>query len=266
MRVLIACDMEGISGVTHWDQVDPKHAEYPRFRALMTDDVNAAIDGALDAGATSIIVTDGHNNGRNVLIEKLHAPARLVCGSPAPLSMVEGAADVDVAFFVGYHARAGTPEAILCHTWTDQVRDVWLNEVAVGEIGLNAAVCGHFGVPVVLVTGDQSATAEARERLGPIETVVVKRALSRMSAECYPLADNHAAIRLAAAHALVRTNTPYTVSAPITLKVELSRPDQVDRTLNIPGLQRLTGTSVQWVGQDMPAVYRTFRAIASLGN
>ena len=90
MRVLIAVDMEGISGVVHWDHVKPGHFEYARFREIMTEEVNAAIDGALDGGATSVVVTDGHNDGRNILIEKLHAPARLNSGSPAPLSMVEG--------------------------------------------------------------------------------------------------------------------------------------------------------------------------------
>ncbi len=162
MRVLIAVDMEGISGVTHWDHVKPGHPEYTRFREIMTEEVNAAIDGALDGGATSIVVSDGHNNGCNILIEKLHAPARLNSGSPAPLSMVEGADQADRVFFVGYHARANTPHAILCHTWTDQVRHVWLNQQEVGEIGLNAAVCGSFGAPVVLITGDQAADRKKR--------------------------------------------------------------------------------------------------------
>ncbi len=266
MRVLIAADMEGISGVTQWEHVDPKHAEYQRYRSIMTDEINAAIDGALDGGATSVIVTDGHHAGHNVLIEKLHAPAHLICGSPAPLSMVEGVQNSDVVFFIGYHAMAGTPEAVLCHTWTDQVRGVWLNDRAVGEIGLNAAVCGSFNVPIGLVTGDQAATQEAIDLLGPIETVVVKRALSRMAAECYPVEENHAAILLAAAHAVAKTFTPLHIAAPITLKIELSRPDQIDRALRVPGTERLSGTQIQWIGDDIRAVYRAFRAIVSLGD
>lgn len=266
MRVLIAVDMEGISGVTHWDHVDPKHAEYQRFRSIMTDEINAAIDGAIGGGATSIVVTDGHNNGRNVLIEKLRSSAHLISGSPAPLSMVDGAPGSDVAVFIGYHAMAGTANAMLCHTWTDQVRGVWLNDRAVGEIGLNAAVCGAYNVPIGLVTGDFAATQEARDLLGPIETVVVKQALGRMAAECYPIEDNHRAIRFAAARAVSHPPAPWTVAAPITLKVELSRPDQIDRALRLPASQRVNGTTIQWIGHDMPEVYRAFRAIVGLGD
>lgn len=266
MRVLIAVDMEGISGVTHWDHVKPGHAEYTRFREVMTEEVNAAIDGALDGGATSIVVTDGHSDGRNILIEKLHAPAHLNSGSPAPLSMVEGVPQVDRVFFVGYHARAGTPAAILCHTWTDQVRHVWLNQQEIGEIGLNAAVCGSFNVPVVMITGDQAAIREATDLLGPIETVVVKTASGRMSAECNPIAEMHLAIRHTAAYAMVRQAQPYLVAAPITLRVELARPDQIDRALRVPGSQRVDGVTVEWVGNDTVSVYHAFRALVGLGG
>jgi len=266
MRVLIAVDMEGISGVVHWDHVKPGHFEYDRFRQIMTDEVNAAIDGALDGGASSVVVTDGHNDGRNILIEKLRAPARLNSGSPAPLSMVEGVQQAEVVFFIGYHARAGTPDAILCHTWTDQVRSVWLNDREVGEIGLNAAVCGSFGARVSLITGDRAAVQEALDLLGPIESVVVKTASGRMSAECLPIEETRTAIRHAAAHAMVRQIPPVVIAAPIRLRVQLTRPDQIDRALRVPGSQRLDGVTIEWIGDDMVSVYHAFRAIAGLGN
>jgi D-amino peptidase len=266
MRVLIAVDMEGISGVVHWDHVKPGHFEYARFREIMTDEVNAAIDGALDGGATSVVVTDGHNDGRNILIEKLHAPARLNSGSPAPLSMVEGVQQAEIVFFVGYHARANTPEAILCHTWNDQVRGVWLNDREVGEIGLNATVCGSFGARVALITGDHAAVQEAIDLLGPIESVVVKTASGRMSAECLPTEETRLAIRRAAAHAMVRQVAPLIISPPIRLRVELTRPDQVDRALRVPGSKRIDGVTLEWIGDGMVGVYHAFRAIAGLGN
>ena len=266
MRVLIAVDMEGISGVVHWDHVKPGHFEYDRFRQIMTEEVNAAIDGALDGGATSVIVTDGHNDGRNIFIEKLHAPARLNSGSPAPLSMVEGVQQAEVVFFIGYHARANTPDAILCHTWNDQVRGVWLNDREVGEIGLNAAVCGSFGARVSLITGDRAAVQEAIDLLGPIESVVVKSAQGRMCAECLPIEETRTAIRHAAAHAMVRQIPPLVIAAPIRLRVALTRPDQIDRALSVPGSQRVDGVTIEWIGDDMVSVYRAFIAIAGLGN
>ena len=266
MRVLVAADMEGISGVVHRDHVKPGHFEYARFRELMTEEVNAAIDGALDGGATSVVVTDGHNNGCNILVEKLRAPARLNSGSPAPLSMVEGVQNADRVFFIGYHARANTPDAILCHTWTDQVRGVWLNDREVGEIGLNAAVCGSFGACVALITGDRAAVQEAVDLLGPIESVVVKSANGRMSAECLPVEENRAAIRHAAAHAMVRQVSPLIIGTPLRLRVELTRPDQIDRALRVPGSKRSGGGAIEWTGNDMVSVYHAFRAIAGLAG
>lgn len=265
MRVLIAVDMEGISGVVHWDHVQPGHFEYARFREIMTEEVNAAIDGALDGGATSVIVTDGHNDGRNILIEQLHTPARLNSGSPAPLSMVEGTQQVEVVFFIGYHARANTPDAILCHTWNDQVRGVWLNDQEVGEIGLNAAVCGSFGARVALISGDRAAVQEAIDLLGPIEAVIVKTASGRMAAECLSVTETRTAIRHAAAHAMVRQIPPLVIRAPIRLRVELTRPDQIDRALRVPGSKRIDGVTLEWIGDDMVSVYRAFRAIVGCG-
>ncbi len=266
MRVLIAVDMEGISGVVHWDHVQPGHFEYARFREIMTEEVNAAIDGALDGGATSVVVTDGHSDGCNILIEKLHTPARLNSGSPAPLSMVEGVQQADCVFFIGYHARANTPDAILCHTWSDQVRGAWLNDQIVGEIGLNAAVCGSFGARVALITGDRAAVQEAIDLLGPIESVIVKTARGRLGAECLPVEETRTAIRHAAAHAMVRQIPPFVINPPIRLRVELTLPDQIDRALRVPGSKRIDGVSIEWIGGDMVSVYHAFRAIVGLGR
>ena len=188
MKILIAADMEGITGVVDSNQTNPSHAEYNRFRRLMTGDVNAAIRGAFDAGADEVVVSDGHWFNLNVLIEEFDPRARLNTGSPRPFSMVEGVQHgVDGVLLVGYHARVGTQDAILDHTWSSgRVDGVWLNGEIVGEIGLNAAVCGHFGAPVLMISGDQTACAKATALLGDIETAIVKRATGRNSAECLP--------------------------------------------------------------------------------
>src|SRR5438046_1946709 len=147
MRVYVSVDMEGIAGVVHESQTDPTTpafgAEYARFRRLMTAEANAAIEGALAAGATKVLVNDSHWFMRNLLAEELHPAADLASGDPKPRSMVQGIdGGFDAALFIGYHARAGTPNAILDHTYADRIPDVRLNGTAVGELGVNPALAG----------------------------------------------------------------------------------------------------------------------------
>jgi D-amino peptidase len=273
MKILIAADMEGITGVVHADHTNPSHAEYGRFRKLMTADVNAAIKGAFDGGANEVIVSDGHWDNRNILIEELDSRARLNSGSPRPFSMVEGIdSGVDGVIFVGYHARVGTANAILDHTWSSgRVDGVWLNGQVVGEIGLNAAVCGHFAAPVIAITGDQSACAEATALLGAVETVIVKRASGRNSAECLSpeVAQDkirkivkRAVKRLAAGQAPV----PFRLEAPITVAVEFIRCEQADAAAILPGAHRAEGKRVEVTAEDMPGAYRAFRALVGLAS
>ncbi len=273
MKILIAADMEGISGVVHWDHVDSTHSEYSRFRKLMTGDVNAAIRGVFEAGADEVIVADGHGRGRNILIEEIDPRARLNCGTPSPFSMVQGVdSGVDAALFIGYHARVGAPNAILDHTWSSScVAGVWLNGQVVGEVGWNAAVCGHFGVPVILVSGDQTVCAEASALLGAVETVVVKRASGRMAAECLPPEVAQQRICEAARRAVQRWRDgqapgPFRLQPPITVTVELVHSDMADRAAIAPGVRRLEGKRVELAADDVPTAYRAFRAVVALAR
>jgi len=273
MKILIAADMEGVTGVVHWDHVTPGHQEYPRFRHLMTGDVNAAIRGAFEAGADEVVVTDGHDDGRNILIEELDPRARLNAGRPSPLAMVQGTdAGVNAVIFVGYHARVGTPHAILEHTWSSRcVAGLWLNGQPMGEIGLNAAVCGHFDVPVVMVSGDECACAEAAELLGSIETAVVKRATGRMAAECLPPEETQAAIYSSAAQAVscLRAGDappPFRPQTPINIAVEFVHSEMADRAMILPSLSRPEGKRIEFVADDAPTAYRLFQAAVSLAG
>ncbi len=273
MKILIAADMEGVTGVVNWDHVSPSHAEYPRFRRLMTGDVNAAIRGAFEAGADEVNVTDGHSGGRNILIEELDPRARLNAGGPAPLSMVQGVdGGVNGVIFVGYHARVGTPHAILEHTWSSScIAGVWLNGQPVGEIGLNAAVCGHFDVPVVMVSGDECACAEAAELLGAIETAVVKRASGRMAAECLPPEVTQAAIYSSAVQAVSclragEAPPPFRPERPVAIAVEFVHSEMADRAMILPGLCRPEGKRIEFSTDDAPTAYRLFRVAASLAR
>jgi len=271
MKILIAADMEGISGVTTWDQVSSGHPEYARFRRLMTEDVNAAVRGAFDSGAKEVFVTDGHANGSNILIEELDSRASLNTGSPSPLSMVQGVDEVDGVIYVGYHARAGSPDGILDHTWSSRtVANVWLNDILVGEYGINAAVAGHFDVPVLMVTGDQTACAQTVELLGDVETVVVKHASGRYSAECLPPTVAQGMIQKAAAMAVSRLTKrkapePFILEEPILLSVEFFNSAMADHAMRMPGAER-DGTCMSLSLPDMITAYNAFRAMVALAS
>ena len=270
MKILIAADMEGITGVVNWDQVTPGHAEYARFRRIMTGDVNAAVRGACEAGVDEVIVADGHWDGTNILIEELDSRARLCNGSPSPLSMMEGIeTGVDGVFFIGYHARAGSQNAILDHTWSNsRVANVWLNSVLVGEYGLNAAVAGFYGAPAILVSGDQTACAQTMELLGPLETAVVKQARSRFAAECLTPMEAQEQIAQSARRAVERLTVgdapdPYIVYGPVSVTIEFRQSDMTDRASRLPGSQR-AGLRIAFSSPDMVAAYLSFRAAVSL--
>jgi D-amino peptidase len=239
----------------------------------MTADVNAAIRGAFAGGADEVIVSDGHWSNLNILIEELDPRARLNSGSPRPFSMVEGIdSGVDGVIFVGYHARVGTPDAILDHTWSSsRVDGVWLNGQAIGEIGLNAAVSGHFGAPVIAITGDQSACAEATALLGDVETAIVKHATGRNSAECLPPEVTGRLIQEACERAVCRlvggdAPAPFRVAPPITVAMEFIRNEMADAATIMPGAHRVGGKRVEYTAADMPHAYRAFRSLVGLAN
>jgi D-amino peptidase len=259
--------MEGITGVVSQSHTDPGHAEYQRFRKLMMGDANAAIAGALAGGATEVVVNDAHSGMNNILIEELHPQARLISGSPKPFSMMQGIGpDVSAVFLVGYHARAGSAPAIHDHTWSGKIFNVALNGRLVGEIGLNAALAGHYGVPVTLVTGDQTTTSEARELLGDVETVTVKTAVGREAADCLPPAQTAELIKSAATRALSRSRAPFVIQSPITLSVEFMRTLQAEKAEIVPGARRSGPRALEWTAESMVDVYKAWRALAALGT
>jgi D-amino peptidase len=273
MKILIAADMEGVTGVVCWDHVDSQHAEYQRFRKLMTGDVNAAVRGAFEGSADEVVVSDGHGAGRNILIEELDPRARLNSGSPSPLSMVQGAdTGISAAMFVGYHARVGSVNGILDHTWSSStVASVKVNGQLLGETGWNAAVCGHFGAPVIMVSGDQTVCAEAKELLGAIETAEVKQASGRMAALCLPPEVSQRLIQEAAARAVRRLReakapAPFRVAAPVTLSVELVTGDMADRAMLLPGMRRPEGRRIEFTAPNVPAAYGLFRAMVTVAR
>jgi len=272
MNIYISVDMEGVAGVAHEDQtdpVDPAHAvEYARFRRLMTDEANAAIQGASSAGATRILVNDSHWLMRNLLAEELHESAELISSGPKRLSMMEGVdGGFDAVLCVGYHAMAGTRHATIDHTYTSRIHQVKVNGRAVGELGLNAAVAGCFGVPVALVSGDQALALEARALLGnDIEAVVVKEAVGRFSARSVSPAESCRRIRAGAARALARRHEPFKLQSPVTLELEFALTQHADNAEMVPGSERRDGRTLSYTHADYLEVFRAFRAMYSLAS
>jgi D-amino peptidase len=272
MQVYISVDMEGIAGVVHEDQtdpIDPRHGgEYNRSCRLMTAEANAAIAGALDAGATRVVVNDSHWLMRNLLADELNPAAELVSGGPKRLSMVQGIEEgFDAAMFIGYHAQAGTRDAIIDHTYTSRVYQARINGQPVGELALNAAMAGSWGVPIALVSGDQALAAETRSVLGEtVETVIVKHAVGRFAARSLapPVACQR--IRAGAKAALQRSHRLFTFSAPIRLEVDFVVSQMADMAELVPGSTRSDGRTVGYLGQDYREVFRAWRAMYNLAG
>jgi D-amino peptidase len=266
LKVLISADMEGVGGVSTWDvQADSKGREYQQFRRLMTLEVNAAIAGAADAGATEFLVVESHS-GWDIDIELVDKRARLIRGWPRPLDMVQG---IDSSFggvvFVGYHAREGAAEALLAHTDTGTIV-VKLNGVEVPEAGFNAAIAGDFGVPVVFLSGDQTICREARELLGPIETAEVKHAIGFYSGEMQPPEESQRLIREGVKRGVERRAEikPYKISHPVKLEMRFNDVVIAEVASYLPNVERPTGNTIVFTGRDMTAVSKFITAVEYL--
>ncbi|KPK65369.1 MAG: hypothetical protein AMS21_04920 [Gemmatimonas sp. SG8_38_2] len=255
MKIYISADMEGVVGVVTGDQLGPSGFEYAKAREFMTAEVNAAIQGALDAGATEIVISDSHGNGENLLIERLPKDVFLIRSWPRPLMMMEGIDETfDAAIFIGYHASTTNPHGVRAHTISSgRLADIRLNGVSMPEAGINAAIAGHFGVPVVMISGDDVIVEEARSLLGDIESAVVKEAISFHSAKTLMPEVAYELIRQKVKSAVERLEDfePWELETPITLDVRFKnyRPSQVLAYLSI--VERTDSHSIRFIGKDM---------------
>ncbi|WP_019120266.1 M55 family metallopeptidase [Brevibacillus massiliensis] len=270
MKLFISADMEGISGIVDPTYIDPKYGvNYERGRRLMTDDVNAVVEAAVESGATEIIVTDSHSRMNNILIEHLHPKARLLSGSPRDHSMMQGLdSSFDAAFFIGYHTRHGVP-GVLSHTMGRPIRNLYINGRVMGEFGFNAVCAGLYGVPVCLVSGDNLVAEEAKELIPGIATAVVKYAHSRTSALCLALEESRQELKQKTKEALAKRAqlSPVNVQVPLTCKIEFSHAGEAEMAAIVPGSMYETGSSeVTFVAQNQSELYRTMRAMLNLAD
>ncbi|MFF1417235.1 M55 family metallopeptidase [Streptomyces sp. NPDC058280] len=269
MKVLISVDMEGISGIVHPTETNPDRYDYERGRALMTADANAVITGVLDAEpAAVVLVADAHGPFRNLLPEELDRRAHLVRGKPRPLGMLGGLDEhTDAVLLVGYHARAGRGPAVLAHTMSDNVLDVRVAGRSMGEIGLNAAMAGHLGVPVVLLSGDDIACAELSDLVPSAVTVAVKQALGQAAAVVLHPEEARERLRRAAAEAMTRRAgvSPLTLAGPLDVEVDLYGTYMVELATLVPGVSRAEGgRTVTFTATDFAEAYRLVLLLVQL--
>jgi D-amino peptidase len=255
MKIYISADMEGVVGVVTQEQLGPSGFEYQRAREFMTEEVKAAIEAAFEAGATEIMVSDSHGNGQNLLIEKLPRNITLVRAFPRPLTMMQGIDETfDGVIFLGYHASTTNPQGVRAHTMSSAtLADVRLNGVSMPEAGLNAAIAGHFNVPVIMISGDDAIVKEAGALLGGVEGAVVKWAYGFHSARTLMPEAAYELIRQKVKQAIGRIKDfkPYKIKAPVQLDVRFKnyRPSEVLSYLSI--IERTDSHSVRFMGKDM---------------
>jgi len=255
VRIYISADMEGVVGVVTGEQLGPQGFEYARFREFMTQEVNAAIEGAMAGGATHIVIGDSHGNGQNLLIEKLPRDVLVVRSWPRPLGMMQGIDETFAgAMFIGYHTGTTNLQGVRAHTLSSaRLTDVRLKGVSVSEAGINAAIAGHFNVPIIMVSGDDAVVKETTALLGNIEGAVVKWASGFHSATTRTPDASYFVIRDKAQRAVRRIAEfkPYKLSGPIELEVRFKnyRPAEVLSYLSI--VERPDAHSIRFVGKDI---------------
>jgi D-amino peptidase len=270
MKIYLSVDMEGVAGIVHDHQCDPAHPEYASARQLMIAEANAAIAGAFDAGATEVYVNDAHYTMRNLDPAALDSRAILVSGTFKAQSMMAGLDDsFAAAVYVGYHAKAHSPAAVLAHTHVYQVDDVRINGISVGEYGSNALVAGAYNVPIACVTGDAVACEQVRALLGDtVERVVVKRALSTIAATSVHPEVATARIRAGVSAGIVRRaqSQPFKPQPPIRLEVDWATVLHADLCAQIPGSERLAARTVGYRHEDPLVIFRTLFAMIELSE
>jgi D-amino peptidase len=266
MRVLISADMEGASGVTWPGDVDPGTEQWQRFRRMLTSDVNAAVAGLWAGGASEVLVNEAHDTMRNILLEELDTRARMLTGRHKRLGMMEGIdRDVDAVAFVGYHAAAGR-NGVLAHTYMgNSLTGFWIDGELASEGLLNALVAAEYGVPVILVTGDDQTCVDAKVYAPEARVVVVKECVSRYAAICSPPAVTAAWIREAAAEAMqLAGRRPEQPIREHRFEVEFDASHLALATSNIPTVEETAECRVAFAAPSMRDGMRCFRAVTAV--
>ncbi|MDP6992759.1 MAG: M55 family metallopeptidase [Woeseiaceae bacterium] len=265
LKIYISADMEGVVGAVTGEQLGPGGFEYERFRQFMTDEVNAAIDAARAAGATEFLVSDSHGNGQNLLIEQMPDDVMIVRSWPRPLGMMEGIDDTfDGVIFTGYHASTANTRGVRAHTMSSaNITSLRLNGIEMTEGSMNAAIAGHFGVPVILVTGDDAAVAENQVIIGDIEGAIVKWSYGFHSARTLTPEAAYEEIRTRTASAISRIDDfePYVLETPIELELSLKHYMPVETLSYLPNVEKVNSHTIRYIGEDMIDISKFLRVV-----
>lgn len=268
MKIFISADIEGISGVVNKTHTMPQGHDYHMARTLMTNEVNAAIEGALEAGATEIVVNDSHGRMTNILLESLNPNAQLITGSPKKLGMMEGIDDsYNAALLIGYHARMNTP-GVLSHSYHGgAISNISINGKDAGEFFINASVAGFYNVPVIVVSGDNILAEEVKAVDDNIETVVVKTAHARLTAKCLHPTVVHKAIKETVKNAILSSKVnPISLEGAIEMEVTFLNSGMAEMAAIMPKTEFLGGSKVGYRGKDIIEAYRALICMYNLAN
>src|SRR3989338_3350568 len=267
MKILISADLEGVSGVVHPDQIYPDGVFYKETLQKWAQELNAVVGGLKEAGADLIVINDAHNHMRN-LNNAMVPNATVISGWQKPFSMLATVDEgYDACFFIGYHAMAGS-KSTLSHTYRPRIiKQVFLNKVSVGEVGLNAALAGFYNVPLAFISGDEEVCMEAQTLIGnQIVAVQTKRGLSRYSAISYPFEITLRNLKAGAIKAVKEKDKwkAYKITSPCTISVVFSEPNHADACELIPNVKRVTDNQVEFTSQLYPSVFKCFLAMGAL--
>jgi D-amino peptidase len=266
-KVFISVDMEGISGVVDPAQLGPDGFEYQRAREWMTGEVNAAIAGIRSSGPAEIVVCDSHGNGQSLLIDKVPDDVRIVRGFPRPLEMMQGLDDsFSAAIFIGYHASEWTADAVRGHTISSaRLLGVKLNGNEVSEGIYNAALAGHFNVPIAFVSGDRLAVTQIQKTVPGVEGAIVKEPYGYHSAQTVTPARGQTMIREGVTRAMGKLGSlqPYRLTTPIALEVGFKLTIDAEKAAFVPGLSRGDAHVVKGTFRDMPEITKLLQVLTS---
>ncbi|MGH9104573.1 MAG: M55 family metallopeptidase [Acidimicrobiales bacterium] len=268
MKIFISSDMEGTAGVVDWDQCRSGGPQYDYYTELLAQEVNAAIEGAVEAGATEVVVNDSHGKMANLKPDMLAGSARYLSGRYKPMYMMEGLGpSFDAIFFLSYHGSMGSDDSALSHTYfPGAIAEVTINGMVAGESGINALVAQAYGVPVVLVTGDETTVAEAGKFCPGARTVAVKRSVSRFAAESlHPLVARGLIREQAVLATQEAASAPKTaIEMPATVAVRFRTSDYAGLAARVGGVDRTGALSAAIFGSDPLELFSTFITVVLL--